>query len=200
MAEQKDLTIRQGETYTHELRWGTKPLQYKTITEVSQAAPVRIKAVGHGLTEGWPVAVTNVKGMTDLNAEANNVKASDYKPCTVVDTDYIEINEINAAGFKPYVSGGQLQFNTPVELTGYTARMSVKDKIGGTELLSLTTENGRITVSNTLKTITLELAEADVSAITWKRGVFDLELESPTGKVTTLLYGSVAVTKEVTTN
>lgn len=200
MADLKDLTILQGETYTHELRWGTRPLQYRNISAIQQTAPVRITSVAHGLTDGWRVAITNVKGMAELNATANAVKDKDYREVTVVDVDTIEINEINAAGFKAYTSGGQLQFTTPVDLAGYTARMTIKDKVGGTELMSLTTVNGRIVIDNTNKTITLELAEADVNAITWSKGVYDLELKSPGGKVTTLLYGSVAVTKEVTTN
>ena len=83
-------------------------------------------------------------------------------------------------------------------LTSYTARMSIKDKVGGTELLSLTTEGLQIIVDNSSKTIKLDLDATETAAITWKKGVYDLELVSPGGVVTALLYGSVSVTPEVT--
>lgn len=86
-----------------------------------------------------------------------------------------------------------------MDLTGYTARLAVKDKIGGTVLLSLTTENGGIAIDNVAKTITLTIAATATDDFTWTRGVYDLELISPAGVVTALISGKVTVTKEVTT-
>ena len=87
------------------------------------------------MVDGWPVAVTNVKGMTEINAEANNVRDSDFHPVTVIDPDTIEINDINASGFKAYVSGGVIQYNTPVDLSGYKARDTIKKKVGKNMLI-----------------------------------------------------------------
>ena len=135
MAAQQDLIITRGKTFTLVIRWGTEPIVYKAITAIQQSAPVRITAVGHGLVDGWPVAVTNAKGMTEINAEANNVRDSDFHPATVIDADTIEINDINASGFKPYASGGIIQFNTPVDLAGYKARDTIKKKVGKNMLI-----------------------------------------------------------------
>lgn len=199
MADTKDLVIQQGRTFIRLLYWSTEPIVYKAITEADQSAPLRLKVVGHGLTTGWPVAITNVKGMTELNAEANAVKASDYKRVTVIDVDHIEINEINAVGFKPYVSGGVIQYDAPIDLTGCDFRMSVKDKIGGTELFRLSTDNGRILVDEVNRTITLLISAADTAQLTWKKGVYDLEAESAGGIVTLLYKGTVKTEGEVTT-
>jgi hypothetical protein len=77
--------------------------------------------------------------------------------------------------------------------------MSIKDKVGGTELMSLTTENSRISVDDAGKIITLTISADDTEVIEFSKGVYDLELVSPTGIVTTLLAGAVSVTSEVTT-
>jgi hypothetical protein len=199
MPATKDISIRQGGTFSLVLRWEAPPIVYKPITAITQSAPVRLTVPSHGVPTGWRVAVTNVKGMTEINASANSVKDADYHPATVVDSNTVEINEINAAGYKAYISGGQLQYNTPVDLSGYSARMSIKDKIGGTELFSLTVLNGRITLDTTLKTISLTISATDTQAVTWKKGVYDLEMVSGTGVVTPILTGKVVVTQEVTT-
>lgn len=197
----KDLVIQQGKTFSLALRWEAPPVIFKAITAITQTAPVNINATGHGVPEGWRVAVTNVKGMTEINAEANNVKGRDYHQATVIDANTIQINDINAAGFKAYTSGGYLQYNTPVSMVGFTARMAIKDKVGGTVLLSLTTENAGIAIDTANNTITLTIAATATAALTWKTGVYDLELVSAdvAPVVKALLSGKVTVTKEVTT-
>lgn len=203
MAATKDLRISQGRTFTLALRWESSPIVYKAISAILNSAPVRITAEGHGIPDGWRVAVTSVKGMTEINAEGSGSEVSDrdFHAVTVIDEDTIEINDINAALFKTYTSGGHVQYNTPVSLTGMTARMSIKDKIGGTELLSLTTEDGRIDIDPVSRVITLSISAADTAAIVWKTGVYDLEMVSAdvVPVVTALLCGKVSVTREVTT-
>jgi len=135
MAAQQDLIITRGKTFTLVIRWGTDPIIYKPITAIQQTAPVRMTVTGHGVVDGWPAAVSNVKGMTEINAEANAVRDSDFHPVTVIDTNTIEINDINAAGFKAYTSGGVIQFNSPVDLTGYKARDTIKKKVGKNMLI-----------------------------------------------------------------
>lgn len=253
MADSKDLPFVQGKTFNLVLQWETEPVVYKQITAISQTAPARLSVPGHGMPDGWRGVVTNVKGMTEINATANSLRERDYTPGTVIDAGTIDLNDVNAAGFKAYVSGGIWQYNTPVDITGYTARMAVKAKLsdrtrlrcttGGTsgttkpsaagtdgtvvwvaetalsttkewlagtaysigdvvdvtDLIFLSTTNGRITLDTTRKTITLTISAADTAAMAWKKGVYDLEMVSPTGVVTALLTGNVAVTKEVTT-
>lgn len=197
MAKIKDLEFKRGKTYLHEVRVEEKPIVYKAITGIDCKAPIRLKVVAHGLINGWPAAVTNVKGTTEINAEANNVKESDYHPATVVDVDHIEFNDVNAAGFKQYVSGGVLQYNTPTDLTGCSARLVIRDKVGGTELFRLDDQNGRIVLNNTSKTVTLNVSASDTALMTFKKGVYELELENPAGEVFLVMSGAVAVTKEI---
>ena len=205
MAASKDLVIQQGKTFTLVLRWETEPVVRKAITGVSFASGApRITAVGHGAPDGWRCTMYGIKGPKQLNAENNPPRSDDYHAATVLDADTIELNEINPYDeqgneLPAYVSGGYLQYNTPVDLSGYMARMAIKDKISGTVLHSMTTENDGIALNNTKKTITLTIAATDTDDFAWTRGVYDLEMVSGTGVVTALISGKVTVTKEVTT-
>ena len=201
MAANKDFVIEQGRTFQHVLRWEAPPYIYKPITAITANAPARITSAAHGIPDGWRVAVVSVKGMTQINAANNPPKAADFKRATVVDANTIELNDVNSADYKAYTSGGFIQLLTPVDMTGFTARMSIKDKIGGAVLLSLTTANSGIAIDNASKTISLYISATDTEAITtWTKGVYDLELVSSGGVVTALLAGKVSVVKEVTTS
>lgn len=173
----QDLSLQQGKTQPIVLRCETETIIYKAITAIQQTAPIRLTVTGHGAVQGWRGAVTNVKGMTEINGIANELKSSDYHPITVVDADTVEFNDVNAAGFKAYVSGGYLQYNTPMDLTGYAARLQIRNKKNGaTMLFEMTTENGLVAIDNTLKTVTLYFDAIDFTNLTWKKGYYELEL------------------------
>lgn len=85
----------------------------------------------------------------------------------------------------------------PVNMTGATARMQVRRSVSSPEaLLSLTTENGRITLGAAGQ-ITLNLNAVETAAINWKRGVYDIEVAFD-GSVRRLVFGAIAVSQEVT--
>lgn len=193
-----DLTIYQGKTFSRVIRWEKEPFVYVPIQAIARVAPARVTAAAHGIPDGWRVAVVSAGGMRQINAAHNPPKPREFTRAAVVDPNTVDLNEINAAGFSPYTSGGYLQFYTPADLTGATARMQIKSRVGGDVLLSLTSGAG-ITVDNASKTITLEISAADTAAITWRTGVYDLEVQDADGTVTGLFFGSVNVTREVTT-
>lgn len=194
-----DLIFVKGKTFSQVIRWADKAYTYKAITAVSQTAPVAITSTAHGVPEGWPVAVVSVKGMTQVNSLNNPPRSSDFNKASIVSANSISINSINASGFSAYVSGGYIQFYTPIDLAGYTARMSIKDKVGGVEFLRLDTTNGRIIIDNVTKTISLLVAATITAAIANARGVYDIEMVSSTGVVDLLASGLVTVGTEVTT-
>jgi hypothetical protein len=132
----KDLAFTKGKTFALALRWETSPIVYKAITGITKTAPARLTVPSHVCPDGWRVAVTNVRGMTEINAaNPNSIKASEYRQATVIDANTIDLNGVDAAGFHAYVSGGYLRYNTPVDLTGFDARMSVRAKVTPAVLL-----------------------------------------------------------------
>lgn len=87
----------------------------------------------------------------------------------------------------------------PVNLTGCSARMQVRETLEATEkLLELTSENGGITLGGALGTVALRVEADDTAAFTWSSGVYDLEIEFVGGTVRRLLAGTVTVSPEVT--
>lgn len=198
-----DLTIIQGKTFTRVLRWESLPYVYKPIQSITKAAPAVVGVTGHGVPDGWRVAIVSVKGMTEINAQNTPPKEREYVKATVVDPNTLSLNSVNSLDFSDYVSGGVVQYYTPVDLASYTGRMQIKDKIGGTVLASTDTDDApnnviTITVNNTTKTITLTIPATATAAFTWKKGVYDLEMVNGS-TVVGLLSGAITVTPEVTT-
>lgn len=84
-----------------------------------------------------------------------------------------------------------------VNLTGYSARLQMRESVDATStFLSLTSGSG-ITLGGTAGTIVILISATDTAALT-QGGVYDLELVSGAGLVTRLLQGSVDLRKEVT--
>jgi hypothetical protein len=92
---------------------------------------------------------------------------------------------------------------TPVNLTGYAARMQFRRKHSAVDAdLSLTSAaGGGITLGGAAGTVAVRV-EADVTADLAERldtpGVWDFELEAPDGTVTREMEGQYQVTPEVT--
>ena len=88
---------------------------------------------------------------------------------------------------------------TPVDLTSYTARMQLRERYSSpSAAISLTTENGRISLGGALGTINLLVDAVSTAAVPAKEYVYDLELVSSGGQVTRLIYGPAVVTAEAT--
>lgn len=94
-----------------------------------------------------------------------------------------------------WLSGG-----TPVNLTGYQARMQVRESYDSdSTILSLTAGTG-ITLGGTAGTIYLEASATTTAGFDGtpnKQFIYDLELESA-GVVTRLLEGTFTINPEVT--
>lgn len=88
--------------------------------------------------------------------------------------------------------------NSPVNLTGYTARMQVRaTKESPTTIVSLTSSSG-ISLGGVNGTIAVNMIPTATAALAAGVYVYDLELVSGTGAVTRLLEGKFQVSAEVT--
>jgi hypothetical protein len=88
----------------------------------------------------------------------------------------------------------------PVNLTGYSAKMQVRERVRDTDVvLECSTANGRITLGGSAGTITI-VAQDEVTALLSEmpKAVYDLELTSGGGEVTRLLRGNAEIIAEVT--
>lgn len=187
---EQDFCVRKGETFAPVIRWGSGVLASKPITAITQAAPAKITALGHGVPPGWQVAVVSAGGMHKINAKKYPPAGADWHPATVVDANTISLNDVNSASYPAYTSGGFLVYATPVVLAGMTAVMTVRDApLTGAVLLALTNMSG-ITLDTANYTITPKFETAPLA---WSQGFYDLELTDTAGKVTQLLTGTITI-------
>lgn len=184
--------LYQGSTFNEVFRWEGPTKTYKTITGMTQAAPLVITSTAHGLPAGWRFKVTNVVGMTDMNS------TSEYRIATLTDTNTITVNDVNAAGFKAYVSGGIIEYNTPKSLVGVTAKMQLRTSLASTDIIDeYSTTNGKIIIDDTAKTITINVDATTTAGYTFGSAVYSLEITAgPT--VIQLASGTITLVKEVT--
>lgn len=204
LPRKEKLTIPQGQTFRLPVRWETEEFVYAPISAVTKGAPCRVTtSTPHGVPDGWRVALVSLGGMVEANTptdlDTQQPDEAAYRLAKLVSGTELELNDLNTSAFGDYTSGGYVQFRRPKDLTGYTARMAVKDKVGGVELLSLTAGNARISIDPATCTVTLRISADDTAALTFRKGVYDLELISPSAEVTTILTGAIVVVPEVTT-
>ena len=183
--------IYQGSTFREVLRWESSTKVYVPITNISKSAPVEITAPNHNCPLGWRAKVVGAGGMKEINT-------SEYQLVTNVTNDTVKFNAINSLNYTAYTSGGVLEYNQPVPLTGYTARMQIREKLDSpVVLLELTTENGGIEINTSLNTILL-VAGADLTEqLKFKSAVYSLELVRGI-EVVPFCSGNISLVQEVT--
>jgi len=185
--------VYQGSTFYEVLRWESPIKIYMPITGITNTAPVVLTSATHGVPKGWRFRVTNVTGMKEIVSAAD-----DYYQATVVTTNSITINAVNSLAYTAYVSGGIVEYNTPIDMAGMTARLQARTKIDSPDIIfSLTTENGGIVLDNINKTITLNITDAATAAMKFSTAVYSIELVSA-GVVTPFAGGILTLVKEVT--
>ena len=186
-----NLKIYQGSTFRQVLRWESSTKVYAPITNITKSAPVVITAPNHGIPLGWRARVTNAGGMKEINSV-------DYSTVTATTTDTATFNQINSLGYTAYTTGGVLEYNTPVDLANYTARMQLREKItSDTVIYTLTTENGGVVFDNTLKTITLYIPDSITAGFDFNSAVYGLELIH-NNEVIPFAGGTITLQREVT--
>jgi hypothetical protein len=184
--------IYQGATFREVLRWESSTKVYVPITAVSQTAPVVVTAAAHNAPVGWRAKVTGCGGMKELN------NADTYNLITQTTANTVTFNQINATGYTAYTSGGVLEYNQPVSLVGYTARMQIRAALDSPSVIQeLTTANGGVVVDTTNSTITLLLTAAQTAALTFSSAVYSLELVNGS-EVNSFCAGTLTLVKEIT--
>lgn len=187
-----NLKIYQGSTFKELFRWESSTKAYAPITGITKAAPMVITSTAHSIPAGWRVKITNVVGMADINS------SDTYQVASSVTTNTLTFSAVNSLGYKDYTSGGVLEYNTPTSLVGATARMQIRPTLDSDTIIdTLTTENGKIIVNDSTKTISILVDATTTSAYTFSSAVYSMELIIGS-EVTPFIYGNVSLTKEIT--
>lgn len=88
----------------------------------------------------------------------------------------------------------------PMDLTGYTARMAIRQRVRGpiTKEIYSPSNGIVITPGGTSSTVELTLTKAETLALKIAKGVYDLWVATSGGVPSRLLYGDVTVLPTVT--
>jgi hypothetical protein len=98
-----------------------------------------------------------------------------------------------------WATGETVDTATPVDLTGCSAEMHIREKLESpTILMTLSTANNRIVLGGALGTIALRITDEDTAAIAWKSGVYDLRITFPGGESVYFVEGNVTADRKVT--
>lgn len=89
-------------------------------------------------------------------------------------------------------------FDRPVVLTGFTARLQVRDEPGAPLLHEASTENGELIVSGPEGTVLLDVHGDTITEWEWDAAMYDLYVTSPSGRSFAIARGTVQVHPSIT--
>lgn len=193
MTTKANIKIYQGGSLKLPVRWESAVKAYKPITTISKTAPVEISTVeAHGIPSGWRVKITNVLGMKEINSE-------EYQAISAVLPGSFQLNNINSVGYTTYTSGGIVEYNVPMPLTGFTGKMQIRPSVNSEEVyLELDTATGGIVINIEENLITINITPEQSKELNFNSAVYSLELTKLPEIAVTLLRGNITLIKEVT--
>jgi len=176
MLETLKLTIRRGASEDIPIRVESDVLVYKSITDIDATAPIRITAVAHGMKDGWRAAIMN-SGVPEIDIAWDDPIDDALRRITLIDANTVEFNDVNGISFTPYVSGGQLVYREPLDLSQFVdARMNVKSSISGPVLATYKHTTGELLIDLVTDSLRLTLDTTDTSALAAGKRYFDIEM------------------------
>jgi len=186
--------IYQGSTFQEVYRWETQTKVYAPIQSISKAAPCVITtAQNHTMPNNWRFKVVGAGGMKEINNVGDN-----YHIATATTSNTITINQVNSLQYTTYTSGGVVEYNDPVDLSTYSARMQIRESVDSSSFIyEATSAGGQIVLDNALKTITITLLGNVTSQFTFTTAVYSVELFSG-NNVVPFLVGNLTLVPEVT--
>lgn len=189
--------IYQGSTFQEVFRWESETKVYNKITAINKSAPCLITVQdAPTIPIGWRFLVVGAGGMKEINSSGDSFYIATN---TNIPAKTVEINQVNSLNFTQYTSGGVIEYNYPVDLAEYSARMQIRSSVESTSIIyEATTENGGIYLDNTAKTITITIPANYTASFDFETAVYSVELYTLTGTVVPFIAGNMTLIPEVT--
>jgi hypothetical protein len=188
--------IYQGSTFEEMYRWESETKVYVPIESVSKSAPCVITTnTAHNLPVGWRFRVTGAGGMKEINSTGES-----YYVATQTTPTAVTINQTNSLQYTAYTSGGVVEYNQPVPLGSYSARMQIRETVDNPTVIYSTTSaaGGNLFLDNVSKTIRVRIPAEVTQAFSFETAVYSVELYEPGGLVVPFLTGNLTLVPEVT--
>lgn len=188
--------IYQGSTFQESYRWESQTKVYVPIQAIQKSAPCVITTtVAHGIPLGWRFRVVGAGGMKEINSIGDN-----YYLSTSTTVNTITTNQTNSLQYTAYTSGGVVEYNQPVPLTNYSARMQIRETVDSETVIYSTTSGtgGHIVINLQASTITINIPASVTQTFDFTTAVYSLELYEPGGLVVPFLVGNLTLVPEIT--
>ena len=190
-----ELDMEQGATFNYTFHWYAGGKFMAPIEDITVGYPTRIKVTAHGLPtiSDTPVILSGISGAEILNSHDLGIDEAIY-----VDADHFDMPQSTVADV--WACGtGEVTYHKPSDITGFTARMQIREKWHSTNFIhELTTENGGIVLTVEDASIEITVTPADTSTFTFNKAVYDIEMIAPGGQITRIIEGTITLSKEVT--
>ena len=186
--------IYQGSTFQETFRWESETKVYAPISAIAKSAPCVITTTSpHTLPIGWRFKVAG-GGMKELYPTSDT-----YHIATGTTSTSITVNQVNSLAYSAYTSGGVIEYNQPVDLANYSARMQIRETVDSpTVIYEATSANGQIALNNTSKTITITILGNITQTFNFSTAVYSVELFDSANNVLSFLVGNLTLVPEVT--
>ena len=186
--------IYQGSTFQETYRWESETKVYVPISAIAKSAPCVITTTSaHTLPIGWRFKVAG-GGMKELYPTSDT-----YHIATGTTSTSVTVNQINSLAYTAYTSGGVIEYNQPVDLANYSARMQIRETVDSpTVIYEASTANAQITLNNTSKTITITILGNQTQLFSFSTAVYSVELFDSANNVLSFLVGNLTLVPEVT--
>ena len=188
--------VYQGSTFQESYRWESETKVYVPIQNISKAAPCVITTqASHNMPTGWRCKVVGAGGMKEINTTSDN-----FYIATSTTDNTVVLNQINSLQFSNYTGGGVLEYNMPVNLSNYKARMQIRKTVGSSEVLyeSDSVTSGDLILDNVYKTISIKIPASVTQEFTFTSAVYSVELYEDSGLVVPFLTGTLTLVQEIT--
>lgn len=187
--------IYQGGTFQETFRWESETKVYVPISSIAKSAPCVITtSQAHNLPTGWRFRVVGAGGMKEINSVGEDYHLSTLTPTTTT----VEINQVNSLAYTAYTSGGVIEFNQPVSLAGFAARMQIRETVDSSTVIhEATTQNSQIVIDDVNKTIQITLLANITQTFNFPTAVYSLELYNG-NNVIPFINGNLTLVQEVT--
>jgi len=186
--------IYQGSTFQETYRWESETKVYVPISAIAKSAPCVITTTSaHTLPVGWRFKVAG-GGMKELYPTSDT-----YHIATGTTSTSVTVNQINSLAYTAYTSGGVIEYNQPVDLANYSARMQIRETVDSpTVIYEASTANAQITLNNVSKTITITILGNQTQNFTFSTAVYSVELFDSANNILSFLVGNLTLVPEVT--
>ena len=186
--------IYQGSTFQETYRWESETKVYVPISAIAKSAPCVITTTSaHTLPIGWRFKVAG-GGMKELYPTSDT-----YHIATGTTSTSVTVNQINSLAYTAYTSGGVIEYNQPVDLANYSARMQIRETVDSpTVIYEASSALGQIVLNNTYKTITITILGNQTQLFSFSTAVYSVELFDSANNVLSFLVGNLTLVPEVT--